>query len=60
MCIYLFQAWDDVVRKEKKTEDVFEFKKKVVLDQEKSQQSLSQVYEEEFIKMQQVSSVSIQ
>ncbi|CAH1795893.1 unnamed protein product [Owenia fusiformis] len=44
------QAFDDVERKEKKTEEVFEYKKRIVLDQEKSKASLAEVYEQEYLK----------
>ncbi|XP_024911262.1 U3 small nucleolar ribonucleoprotein MPP10 isoform X2 [Cynoglossus semilaevis] len=43
-------AFDDVVRKEKPKESVFEYKKRLTLDHEKSKQSLAEVYEQEFIK----------
>uniref|UniRef100_A0A3P9KYF7 U3 small nucleolar ribonucleoprotein protein MPP10 n=1 Tax=Oryzias latipes TaxID=8090 RepID=A0A3P9KYF7_ORYLA len=44
------QAFDDVVRKEKPKEEVFEYKKRLTLDHEKSKQSLAEIYEQEYIK----------
>ncbi|KAG1925282.1 U3 small nucleolar ribonucleoprotein MPP10 [Pimephales promelas] len=44
------QVWDDVVRKEKPKEEVFEYKKRLTLDHEKSKLSLAEVYEQEYIK----------
>ncbi|CAN9507148.1 unnamed protein product [Ophioblennius macclurei] len=47
------QAFDDVVRKEKPKEEVFEYKKRLTLDHEKSKQSLAEIYEQEYIKQSQ-------
>ncbi|XP_076011500.1 U3 small nucleolar ribonucleoprotein MPP10 [Genypterus blacodes] len=47
------QAFDDVVRKEKPKENVFEYKKRLTLDHEKSKQSLAQIYEQEYMKQNQ-------
>ncbi|KAL8196962.1 UNVERIFIED_CONTAM: u3 small nucleolar ribonucleoprotein MPP10, partial [Gekko kuhli] len=47
------QAWDDVVRKEKPKEDPFEYKKRLTLDHEKSKLSLTEIYEQEYLKLHQ-------
>ncbi|RUS86325.1 hypothetical protein EGW08_005910 [Elysia chlorotica] len=47
------KVFDNVERKEKPKEDPFEFKKRIVLDQEKSKMSLGELYEQEFLKQQQ-------
>lgn len=44
------ESWDDVVRKTKPTEQAFEFRRRITLEQEKSKTSLAQVYEKEFLK----------
>lgn len=52
--IFLCQAFDDVVRKVKPKEEVFEYKKRLTLDHEKSKQSLAEIYEQEYLKLNQV------
>ncbi|XP_078541045.1 U3 small nucleolar ribonucleoprotein MPP10 [Lissotriton helveticus] len=47
------QSWDDVVRKEKPKEDAFEYKKRLTLDHEKSKLSLAELYEQEYVKLNQ-------
>ena len=43
---YRTSTFDNVERKANITEDAFEYKKRLVLDQEKSQKSLSKIYED--------------
>uniref|UniRef100_A0A8C8RPA5 U3 small nucleolar ribonucleoprotein protein MPP10 n=1 Tax=Pelusios castaneus TaxID=367368 RepID=A0A8C8RPA5_9SAUR len=47
------QAWDDVIRKEKPKEDAFEYKKRLTLDHEKSKLSLAEIYEQEYLTLNQ-------
>jgi len=45
------KAWDDVERKARPTDKMVTYSKRVVLDQERSKQSLSQIYEQQFLKL---------
>lgn len=46
------KIYDDVERKVKPSEEMPEFRKRIVLDQEKSKKSLADIYEEEYMKQQ--------
>ncbi|CAG2169011.1 unnamed protein product [Oppiella nova] len=46
-------SYDDVVRKVKPKEKPFEYRRRLTMDSEKSKQSLSQIYEKEFLRQQQ-------
>ena len=48
------KAYDDVERKVKPVEMLYEYKKNVVLDQEKSKVGLGDVYEKDFLKQQEI------
>ncbi|XP_053573529.1 U3 small nucleolar ribonucleoprotein protein MPP10 [Bombina bombina] len=47
------QVWDDVVQKEKPKENAFEYKKRLTLDHDKSKLSLAEIYEQEYLKLNQ-------
>lgn len=51
---FCLKAWDDVIRKEKPKEDAYEYKKRLTLDHEKSKLSLAEIYEQEYLKLNQV------
>ncbi|XP_044272465.1 U3 small nucleolar ribonucleoprotein protein MPP10 [Tribolium madens] len=46
------KVFDSVERKTKPVENLLDYKKKIVLDQEKSKESLAQIYEKEFLQAQ--------
>ena len=53
------QAWDDVERKARPIDKMSTYSKRTVLDQEKSKVSLSQLYEQQFLKQTQVCTVKM-
>ena len=55
LTIYSYmQAWDDVERRVKPKEKLYDYSRTRPLDQEKSKLSLAEVYEQEYIKQTQV------
>ncbi|XP_015112796.1 U3 small nucleolar ribonucleoprotein protein MPP10 [Diachasma alloeum] len=54
------KAWDDVQKKFKPVETPVEYKKKLVMDQEKSQKSLAQIYEDAYLKQKEALSGSVE
>lgn len=55
--VLFFQAWDDVERKEKPRLEAHEYKRASELNMEKSKLSLAEVYEQEYLKQADVSSL---
>lgn len=54
--MYIIQAFQDVERKYKPTEEMIAYRKEVALDQTKSKKGLAEVYEDEYLKKQTVCS----